>query len=458
MSDYDGFALKSVVDRWLAESTGVAILQVDEIWTWSPEQRALFEASLNQWSRHRSAVILVELPSASKLETLFVAEQLPQLLWVGQSGEKSDGTLSETLATYRDSGCRFLGSMLIRAPRLRPAFLGRLMRASTAVGLFMIFTLGASADARAESTARTLSNKTAVAAPQKKSDARSLKLGPGDSVNLTMFAYPETARTDIRIGPDGRISYLQAQSVVAAGLTMDELRTRLETELSATYQDPRVVIMPADFQSHKIYLLGKVVKKGIVNYDRPLTLLEAVAEAGGLETGAYQQNTVELADLSRSFLSRNGKRVKVDFEALFYRGDMSQNVSLEAEDYLYFPSANANEIYVLGNVKAQGAQGLFSQTTVTSALALAGGFTPKAFKSRVLVVRGSLSKPQSFVVNMKDVLAGREKGFRLEPKDIVFVADKPWARAEELLDMALRSFIQGAVTGYTTLNVGPFIR
>jgi hypothetical protein len=43
------------------------------------------------------------------------------------------------------------------------------------------------------------------------------------------------------------------------------------------------------------------------------------------------------------------------------------------------------------------------------------------------------------------------------PKDIVFVAEKPWARAEELIDVALRTFMQAAAAGWASENVGPLI-
>jgi protein involved in polysaccharide export with SLBB domain len=155
---------------------------------------------------------------------------------------------------------------------------------------------------------------------------------------------------------------------------------------------------------------------------------------------------------------RGQTRLPVNLEALFLHGDMKQNAHVEPGDYLYFPSANSNEIYVLGNVKMQGTQGLLAHTSVHSAIAQAGGFTPKAYTRRVLVVRGSFEKPERFVVDMEDVLTARAKGFRLEPKDILFVADKPWARAEELLHMAINAFLQGAVSGWTRANIGPYIQ
>jgi protein involved in polysaccharide export with SLBB domain len=189
-----------------------------------------------------------------------------------------------------------------------------------------------------------------------------------------------------------------------------------------------------------------------------MTVLETIAEAGGLETGLSQQNTVELADLGRSFLMRGKARVDVDMEALFYKGDMTQNVLVQPDDYLYFPSSSSNEIYVLGNVKRQGTQGLLANTSVHSSIAQAGGFTPRAYTQRVLVVRGSFDNPQTFTVDMAAMLEGREKGFRLEPKDIVFVADKPWARAEELLSFALNAFTQGAISGWVGVNTVPLIQ
>jgi protein involved in polysaccharide export with SLBB domain len=218
-----------------------------------------------------------------------------------------------------------------------------------------------------------------------------------------------------------------------------------------------VIVSPIAYASKRIFVLGKVVNKGQVMLDRPLTILEAVAEAGGLETGLYQLNTVELADLPRSLLVRNGKRVPCDFEKLFNEGDMEQNHILAPDDYLFFPSSNTNEFHVFGSVQNPGTQALTPQATVVSSISIAGSFTRKAWQKRVLVIRGSLSKPETFVVNVDEVLAGRERDFRLEPRDIVFVADRPWARVEELLETAVSAFTQAAVASWTGANIGPLI-
>jgi protein involved in polysaccharide export with SLBB domain len=284
-----------------------------------------------------------------------------------------------------------------------------------------------------------------------------LVLGPGDVVSFMVYGKPELTRPDVQVEPDGRITYLEAQGMMATGLTISELRELTEKELSKSYRNPRVMVVPTSWKSKKFHILGKVVNKGTYLLDRPLTVIEAVAQAAGLETGLFQLNTVELADLPRSFLIRRGQRVPVDFDRLFLRGDLTQNILLEPDDYLYFPSASANEVYILGEIGNPGAQGLTSDATALSVVTLAGGFTPRAYRQKILIVRGSLKDPQTFVVDLAAVLSGRSKDFKLEPRDIVYVASKPWARAEELLDMATSGFIQAMVTVWTGGNIGPFI-
>lgn len=282
-------------------------------------------------------------------------------------------------------------------------------------------------------------------------------LGPNDVVNFSFYGRPELVRPDMLIGPDGRVTYLQAQGVMAAGLTIDELRNAVEVELSKYYCKPRIIVTPGEMRSKKFYILGKVINKGSFTLQRPLTVIEAVSEAGGLETGLFEQNTVELADLPRSFLIRNRKRVAVDFDKLFRHGDLSQNILIEPDDYLYFPSAIANEIYVLGAVKASGPQGLSMDKSVLGAVTLAGGFVEGAYQQRVLVVRGGLDKPQRFVVNLKNIIGGKAPDFRLEPRDIVYVSTQPWSRAEEIANSAAAAFISTIVTVWTGGNVGAII-
>ncbi len=282
-------------------------------------------------------------------------------------------------------------------------------------------------------------------------------LGPGDILNFGFYGRPELDLNEVFVQPDGCVSYLQAQNIHASGMTIDELREKIQAELAKNYKNPRISVTPFELKSKKYFILGKVVDKGAFSMDRPITILEAVAKARGIETGLFEQNTVELADLPRSFLVRGNKRLKVDFDKLFFEGDMSQNIELEPGDYLYFASANTNEVYVLGAVNSPGVEGFTPRMTIISAISEREGFTHDAYREHVLVVRGSLNAPKVFVVDVDDILHGRAPNFPLEPKDIVYVSDHPWKLADELLDVAISAFVQSAVTSWTSANIGPFI-
>ncbi len=287
---------------------------------------------------------------------------------------------------------------------------------------------------------------------------RRLVLGPGDVLNVGIFGQPELSRSNLFVGPDGRISFLEAADVVATGLTVDELRDQLNTELGKYRRSPQVMLSPVEFRSKKYFLLGRVAEKGVFTLDRPTTIVEAVARARGLETGPATRSVVELADLTRAFLARRGQRANVDFEKLFLRGDLSQNIALEPGDYLFFPPAEQREIYVLGEVQLPGVAAYAPDLGAVAAIATRGGFSSKAWKTRILVVRGSLNNPEAFVVDTQSVLAAKAPDLALQPRDIVFVSSRPWLKAEELLDAAAQAFVQAAVIIWTGGNIGPLLR
>ena len=74
-----------------------------------------------------------------------------------------------------------------------------------------------------------------------------------------------------------------------------------------------------------------------------------------------------------------------------------------------------------------------------------GGLTDRAWTQRVLVVRGSLDHPETFKVNVSGALTGDMPNLELKPGDIIYVGNRPWIRAEELLDRAASAFVEAAV-------------
>lgn len=458
-------------------------------WVWNLDRRKQWQNALAHWRKIDDLVLLVELPPACEPESVLLAEKVPQLVWLSDSGKVTFKETRHHLETLRHAGCNLVGTVLNREPN---SFFRNQLSRWFGIGLLMLSLGGSTAygevhndysnqDVSAPKTvlmARAVtqeitptfeeeaaedvggatnrsffvSNRSQRAAWQDK-----LTLGPGDVLNLGFFGETNLTKNDIAIGPDGRISYLQATDVVAAGLTVDELRATLDKELSKYYRSPRSIVTPVQFRSKKYYVLGKVMSKGVFTLDRPVTVVEAVANAKGLETGMLNRNSVDLADLQRSFLLRKGERLKIDFEKLFQHGDLSQNVPIEPDDFLYFPPMVLHEVYVVGEVMSPGVMSYTANATLIKAVADRGGFSNRAYKSRVLVVRGSLNRPETFVVNTHDIVDGKMADFPLQAKDIVYVSSRPFIKAEELLDLAATSFIQAAVTAWTGQKIGPFI-
>lgn len=293
--------------------------------------------------------------------------------------------------------------------------------------------------------------------PNARSWRERYELGPGDVLNFSLYGRPELDRNGIRIAPDGTVSYLQAQGIRLTGMTIDEARLVLEQQLTSHFKYPRIIITPEEIGSKRFTILGKVMKKGIYTLERPMTLVEAVAHAGGMETGLFEQNTIELADLDRSFLSRDGQPLEIDFRRLFLESDMSENVEIEPGDFIYIASTITNEYYVFGEVNTPGVQGLTPGATIATAFARRRGFTPNAWLDRVLVVRGRFDKPEAHVVSLADILAAEAPDFPLLPGDIIYVADHPWTEAKEILKLATTAFISSATTSWINLNVDPIL-
>ncbi|HUR44360.1 MAG TPA: SLBB domain-containing protein [Candidatus Saccharimonadales bacterium] len=424
-----------------------------------PAFRRTWEHALAAWRGEENALILVELPPASTAEGLLLASGMPNVLWISGLGIADVALTRKCLMNLRNMNTQLIAAALNSCPsapkrsRLRALF----------AALFVLFAVLPKASAAEPPTAVTAAKpnglsvtKAAALAPWQEK----LTLGSGDVFDISLYGQPDTLRPGMVVGPDGRISFLQATDVLVSGLTVEELRAKLEGILGKFHLAPRVVIVPTAFNSKKYFILGNVNQRGAYQLDRPTTIVEAIAKAHGFVTTPQQRNSLMLADLPHAFLMRRQadgefKRETVDFEALFLQGDLKQNRLLAPEDYLYFPPLGLQEIYVVGEVRNAGAVTFARNMTTIAAIAGRGGFKDKAYRERVLVVRGSLQHPETIVVDTASILRATSPDFALKPRDIVYVSRRPWAKAEELAELAISDFLRALVIGATGAYVGP---
>ena len=104
-------------------------------------------------------------------------------------------------------------------------------------------------------------------------------LGPNDRVRLKVYGEPDIAG-EYEVDSGGHISVPLAGRIKAAGLTTRQLERSITAALAkGIVRDPRVNVEIALYRPY--YILGEVKKSGEYPYRLGLTVLDAVASAGG---------------------------------------------------------------------------------------------------------------------------------------------------------------------------------
>jgi len=104
------------------------------------------------------------------------------------------------------------------------------------------------------------------------------RLGPADQVRITVFNEPELTGQYV-VGAQGTIAYPLVGSVQAGGLTVAQFTTNLQTALGQYVRAPSVSVEVTNYRP--FFILGEVQRPGTYPYSASLTVLNAVATAGG---------------------------------------------------------------------------------------------------------------------------------------------------------------------------------
>jgi polysaccharide biosynthesis/export protein len=283
------------------------------------------------------------------------------------------------------------------------------------------------------------------------------RLGPGDTFDIEILG-DEASPTPVTVGPDGRIYFHLLPGQMVWGLTLEEVRARLESGLRQYLREPRLALTLRRVESQRVWVMGRLNTPGIYPLQGPMTLIEAISRAGGLHTSRFTGTTEELADLHHSFLVREGKFLPVNFNRLIREGDTSQNVYLRPDDFIYLPSALSKEVYVLGAVGQPRAVGFKDQLTLVSAVTAARGTIKDAYVRQIAIVRGSLTEPSIAVVDYQAIVTGRQSDVPLQPRDIVYVPFTPYRSIARYLDQILNTFVRTVASNEGGRAIDPDFR
>lgn len=155
-------------------------------------------------------------------------------------------------------------------------------------------------------------------------------IGPEDV--LSIFFWREKDLTvDVVVRPDGKISLPVINELQAAGLTPEELRQSVIKAAAKFFnEDPTVNVIVKQINSRKVFITGEVSKPGPYPLLEPMTVLQLIAKAGGLN---------EFANKKRIRVVRAEKRpdgapwtVAINYNDLLDGKNMKQNVELKPGD------------------------------------------------------------------------------------------------------------------------------
>ena len=157
------------------------------------------------------------------------------------------------------------------------------------------------------------------------------KLNQGDLLQISVWG-EETLQKEVRVLPDGSISFPLAGRIEVANETSTEVEKRVTEKLKVYLPDPQVSVTVTNPEGNKAYVIGKVIKPGSVLLTGSTTALQAISLAGGLD---------KFADLSAIKVLRGvGKNqtiVNVNYNNLIKGQSLDSNVLLNAGDTILVP-------------------------------------------------------------------------------------------------------------------------
>jgi polysaccharide export outer membrane protein len=156
------------------------------------------------------------------------------------------------------------------------------------------------------------------------------RIGREDVLEVVVWHEPELTRV-VPVRPDGKISIPLAGEVEAAGKTPAELQAGLTSALSPYIQDAAVAVLVREINAARVYVLGEVTRPGGFPLRGPMTVMQAIAVAGGRSEFAKDE-VVWL----REETGGKTRRVSLSFDDLV-KGEAVGALWLKAGDVLYVP-------------------------------------------------------------------------------------------------------------------------
>ncbi|MFQ3549875.1 MAG: SLBB domain-containing protein [Armatimonadota bacterium] len=233
-----------------------------------------------------------------------------------------------------------------------------------------------------------------------------------DVINLVVAGESELSKP-YELDKDGYIHLPWVEPVKLLGMNIIEATTAVTKALSDVLVSPEVTITYAGRAMMKIYVVGKVLKPGLVEIGVGGTVLQALAQVGYDDT----------ADLSNISIRRNEQLIPINLAKYLSAEDLNQNIKLQSGDTVIVPPADAiGSILVVGQVNKTGNIPLKKNMTFKELMGLVGGVTVEADTERITIKREGID--QKLLIDYKRAMDGDPYAdIVLMPNDTIHVPE-----------------------------------
>jgi len=240
------------------------------------------------------------------------------------------------------------------------------------------------------------------------------RIGAQDVLNITVYGESELSGK-YTVEQDGTFTFPLVGRVKAGGITLREFEQVLKKQLTDGFlKNPQVSIAIETYRSQRILVMGEVRSPGEYLLTSDMTLLAALARAGGTSPAASREAVI----VRSRRVATNGESgaeaevIRIDLADL-QAGNTALNITLQDGDTLNVPKAQS--VFVSGQVKNPGAYAVEPGTTVLQVLSLAGGLTDRGADSRVRIQRMVKGKLKETKAKLTDTV---------QPGDTIIVPQK----------------------------------
>jgi polysaccharide export outer membrane protein len=303
--------------------------------------------------------------------------------------------------------------------------------------VFGMMVLGVAAQEPATSRLNHASDLGQTVAPEEATKATgaqaSLRLSPGDLVELSVYNVPELA-TRARVSNRGDIYLPLIDYVHVAGLTAEETQAVIQQKLSngGFVKNPHATVFVETYVSQGASLLGEVGRPGIYPVVGQQRLFDVISAAGGFTEKAGRSITI-------THRGQPDKPLVVPL-ARNVSDNPDSNVFVYPGDTIVVRKADI--VYVVGDVGRPSGFAMDSgHLTVLQVIALAGGTTKTAKLSSVRLLRKGPEGVNETPIPLKKILEAKAPDLQMQADDILFV---PTSAAKAAASRSLEAVMQTA--------------